>query len=65
MIKGKYDCRRVDIWAMGVTLYTMVAGKFPFEYENTSKLYKLIEKSQFEDVEGAPSYVNILLKAMI
>jgi 5'-AMP-activated protein kinase catalytic alpha subunit len=49
MVAGKkYDCRKVDIWAMGVTLYAMLMGKLPFQHENTLKLYKLIENSEFE-----------------
>jgi serine/threonine protein kinase len=33
MVLGKkYDCRKVDIWAMGVTLYAMLAGRLPFEH---------------------------------
>lgn len=34
VINGKkvpYDARKVDIWAMGVTLYVLVAGAYPFQ----------------------------------
>jgi 5'-AMP-activated protein kinase catalytic alpha subunit len=31
MLQGEfYDCTKTDIWAMGVTLYAMAAGKLPF-----------------------------------
>jgi len=65
VIGKKYDCRKVDIWAMGITLYAMIVGRLPFQHENTLKLYKLIENSDFDDIKGVPSYVNLLLKAMI
>jgi hypothetical protein len=29
-------------------LYAMLMGKLPFQHENTLKLYKLIENSEFE-----------------
>lgn len=47
VIGKKYDCRKVDIWAMGVTLYAILMGKLPFQHESTSKLYKMIETSEF------------------
>lgn len=28
---GKYDARAVDVWAMGVMMYLLVTGVYPFE----------------------------------
>lgn len=28
---AKYDARAVDVWAMGVMLYLLVSGVYPFE----------------------------------
>lgn len=38
----KYDACRVDIWAMGVTLHAMIAGRLPYEEEDTQRLYNII-----------------------
>jgi len=38
-----YSGRRADIWALGVILYCLVAGRFPF---NSSSQMKLLEKIQ-------------------
>ncbi|PNG99079.1 Serine/threonine-protein kinase SRK2J, partial [Tetrabaena socialis] len=33
-VKAPYDPRSVDAWAMGVLLYLLVTGRYPFEDEN-------------------------------
>lgn len=32
MLHGvKYDARKVDVWALGVTLHAMISGRLPYE----------------------------------
>lgn len=37
--KHEYDGRHVDMWALGVLLYAMLAGSFPFRGSNEHELY--------------------------
>ncbi|XP_022256631.1 calcium/calmodulin-dependent protein kinase kinase 1-like, partial [Limulus polyphemus] len=42
--KGRYSGKAVDIWAMGVTLYSFVFGNVPFLDDNILVLYNKIKK---------------------
>lgn len=37
--KGEYDGRQVDMWALGVLLFALLAGVFPFRGQNERELY--------------------------
>lgn len=37
--KHEYDGRQVDMWALGVLLYALLAGVFPFRGANETELY--------------------------
>ena len=41
-----------DIWALGVILYVLLSGKFPFKAQNDQDLYSKIRKSIFTFPEG-------------
>ena len=41
-----------DIWALGVVLYKMICGVFPFKGNDDKELYKKINK-------GKPDYLNL------
>jgi len=44
-----YDAAKTDIFALGVILFTIVFGRFPFEYATEKdRLYKLIKEKNFE-----------------
>jgi serine/threonine protein kinase len=49
LIQNKgYDGRTIDIWALGVMLYFMVSGQFPFYDEKATVILKLIIKGKYE-----------------
>lgn len=43
-----YHGNEVDLWSMGVLLYALLCGFLPFDDENTFKLYKLIQKGEYD-----------------
>ncbi|CAG9837702.1 unnamed protein product [Diabrotica balteata] len=50
LVQGKqYLGTEVDVWAMGVLLYTLLAGALPFDDTNIDSLYKKILAGRYEE----------------
>ena len=45
MLKGEYD-EKCDIWSIGVILYYMISGKFPFFDDDNFKIFQRIENEE-------------------
>jgi MAP/microtubule affinity-regulating kinase len=45
--KREYDGMAVDMWALGVLLYVMLTGIFPFRGNSESDLYHRIQRGNF------------------
>lgn len=58
---GKYSGRAADIWSLGVILYTMLVGKYPFYDASPPNLFSLIKEGQFD----LPSSLSPLAKSLI
>ena len=42
--KHEYDGRQVDMWALGVLLFALLSGSFPFRGQSESELYGRIQR---------------------
>ncbi|OMJ78628.1 hypothetical protein SteCoe_21505 [Stentor coeruleus] len=61
IINQGYEPFYVDIWSMGVLLYTMLSASVPFKAKNLSDLHKLILKGSYE----VPEYFSLEAKDII
>lgn len=46
--KNEFDYEKVDVWALGIVLYAILVGHFPFKGKNNREMYCKIIKGQFD-----------------
>ena len=66
--KEKYIPYYSDIWSLGILLYVMLFGKFPFKSDNEDKLFELINKAELffpEDIEVSSEAKDLLKKIIV
>jgi serine/threonine-protein kinase HSL1 (negative regulator of Swe1 kinase) len=71
LIRGSlYQGSKVDIWSLGVILFASLAGRLPFDIEDTSQawigpLLCKIKKGQYEMAPGFSDEAKSLIKKML
>ena len=64
--KSDYEGMPVDIWALGVLLYVMLTGNFPFRGTSEQDLYQRIQRGQYKQdpllINGAARLISTMLE---
>lgn len=63
--KVNYHATLSDLWSLGILLYKMIVGEFPFKAKDEKDLYKLIKKCNFEIPSNIPSEAAKIIKGLI
>ncbi|KAL7302338.1 hypothetical protein TKK_0004999 [Trichogramma kaykai] len=60
-----YSGKAADIWSLGVLLYTMLAGKYPFNDTEHASLFYKITRGQFAVPELLGSRAKCLIRSLL
>lgn len=63
--KGSYSGRAADIWSLGVSLYTMLVGRYPFQDTQPAALFAKIRHGAFTLPRGLSPQARCLLGCML
>ena len=63
--RKEYSGPPADVWALGILLYVMLAGVFPFRAPSDRELFKKIEKGIFSVPNHVPNGAKSLIHKIL
>ena len=63
--RSEYEGKPVDMWSMGILLYAILCGYFPFRAKNYPDLYRRIARGSFEIPEELSANAKDLIRQLL
>ncbi|GFO01860.1 tribbles-like protein 2 [Plakobranchus ocellatus] len=62
---GGYSGRRADLWSLGVMIYTMLVGRYPFHDRDPVMLFGKIRRGAYKIPDSVPARARCLIKNLL
>jgi serine/threonine protein kinase len=61
----QYDGRMADIWSLGVMLFALITGEFPWKGTNQIQIFNQIKNAKFDVPEGVSKFGEDLIRKLL